>query len=128
MIDYIYQNTPGNDSWEGTFYERLVEYAYWDTQEFWRLHSALLDAAVLSARSEKIDRHLAECVIRIYSRVRGLVSAHFNANDFFKIQNLNDVEIHEFCERLDLAVIGVFSGEVLPESSFDLQNPMIENG
>lgn len=127
MVEYIYQNIPGNPHWIGSFYERLVEYGEWNVDEFWRLHLALIEAAKNSSKSEQINRALALAVVKIHLRVSGLISAHFDNNDVFKITNLSHEEIHQFKERLDLAVSGVFSGEVLPESSFDLKRPHQKN-
>jgi len=127
MIEYIYHNIPGNPQWRGSFYERLAEDGEWDIDEFWRLHFALIEAAKNPAASENINRSLALNVVQIHLRVSGLICAHFDNNDVFKIENLSREEIYAFKERLDLAVAGVFSGEVLPESSFDLKCPNTKN-
>lgn len=125
MLDCIYRNVPENPEWIGSFYERLVEYGEWNIPEFWQLHHALIEAAIASRQSEKIDRMLALSVVKIHLRVSGAIAAHFDKNDVFNISNLSYDEIHEFKERLDLAVSGVFSGEIIPESSFDLKNPLM---
>lgn len=74
----------------------------------------------------KVEWEIAMAVVRLYVKIASLISSHFNANDIFKIQNLTDSEILEFYERLDLAVVGAFSGEILDESRFDLRNPFID--
>ena len=121
----LFRNLPGNDSWEGSFYERLVEYGIWDEQEFWKFHKDLIDIAKLT-KHRKVEWDIATAVVRLYVKIASLISSHFNANDIFKIQNLSDSEILEFYERLDLAVVGAFSGEILDESRFDLRNPFID--
>ena len=52
--------------------------------------------------------------------------SHFNKNDTVKLKGVTDEQLHEFMERFDLAIQGISSGEVLPESSFDLVNPLIK--
>jgi hypothetical protein len=127
MFECIYENLPGHPKWEGTFYERLVEYGEWNISAFWQLHLALIQAAKVEPQLGLIDRTLASSIFRIYSRVSGLIACHFDQNDSFNITNLSYDEIHEYKERLELAVAGFFSGEVIPESSFDLKNPMIKD-
>lgn len=126
-LECIFRNIPGNPRWESSFYERLAEHGEWNAQEFWRLHLALTEAAKHATKSELIDRHLALCVVKICLRVSGLIAAHFDQNDVFKITNLSYDEVHQYKERFDHAVVAVFSGEVMPESSFDLTSPLIKN-
>lgn len=121
----LFRSLPGNDSWEGSFYERLVEYGIWDEQEFWKFHKDLIDIAKLM-NHRKVEWDIATAVVRLYVKIASLISSHFNANDIFKIQNLTDSELLEFYERLDLAVVGAFSGEILDESRFDLRNPLLD--
>lgn len=127
MYEPIFRNLPGNSAWVGSFYERLVEDAVWDRDEFWKLHFALINVAKASGSGEAINRELAWAVAKIQSRVLGSVAAHYNPNDIFTITNLTPDELHEFIERFDHAVLGLFSGEVLDESSYDLNNPLIGN-
>lgn len=126
MHDHIYRNLPGNPNWEGSFYEKLTEHCVWDADEFWKLHFDLTQAAKISNQSDQIDRELALWVCMLQTKVFRLVCAHFNQNDVFKISNLASEEIYQFIERFEMAVIGVFSGEVLSESAFDLCNPLIK--
>ena len=125
MYDCIFENLPGNPRWVGSFYERLVEDAIWDRDEFWKLHLALTTAASTSGPLKAINRELAWAVAKIQSRVLGVVAAHYNPKDIFVISNLAPDELHQFVERFDHAILGFFSGEVLAESSYDLTNPFI---
>jgi hypothetical protein len=127
VYEPIFQNLPGNPAWEGSFYERLVEDAFWDKNEFWKLHLALVKAARAPRSQETMDRELAHAVAKIQSRVLGLVAAHYNPSDIFTISNLTPDELHGFVERFEHAIIGVFSGEVLPESSYELTNPLVSD-
>ena len=52
-------------------------------------------------------------------------SNYFNKNDVVNLQGITDEKLHDFIERFDMAILGITSGEVLPESSFDLVNPLI---
>ncbi|WP_417284915.1 hypothetical protein [Comamonas sp.] len=125
MYESIFENLPGNPRWVGSFYERLVEDAVWDKAEFWKLHLALTEAGSASGSLKSINRELAWAVAKIQSRVLGVLAAHYNPNDIFVISNLAPDELCQFIERFDHAVLGVFSGEVPAESSYDLINPLI---
>lgn len=120
----LFRSLPGNDSWEGSFYERLVEYGVWDDAEFWKLHSDLIHIAQ-TIDSDTIEREIALAVMRLYIKISSLISAHFRPNDVFCIEDLSELQISAYKERLDLAVIGVFSGEILGEERFDLRNPLL---
>jgi Immunity protein 41 len=121
----ILRNLPGNPRWEGSFYEQLTEHGRWDIDEFWILHLALTEAAIALSQSDMIKKEIALSVVTLQSKVSHLLIAHFNENDVFEISNLSVDELIDFRERFYLAVISVFSGEVIPESSFDLANPLI---
>lgn len=120
------RNMPAHPEWEGSFYERLTEYGEWNEEVFWKLHLELIDVARKVNNQPLVDRQLMHMLVFIQQRVLNLVSAHFNSNDGFQISNLDVDLIREFRERFEMAIIGAVSGEVLPEASFDLKNPLIE--
>ena len=126
MTSVLEQNMPGSLNWEGSFYEQLSEYGIWNADEFWKLHFELVEMANKVKRLEKIDRELAVLLVSFSVKVFNLFVAHFNKNDVFKIQNIDADAIFNFKERFELAVEGALSGEVLPESYFNLKNPLIE--
>lgn len=121
----IYRNLPGNPLWEGSFYEKLAEYGLWDEREFWRLHHDLIRVAK-DIKGQEISKELSAAIVKIYIRISSLMAAHSDPMDGFSIKNLNHEQIISYKERLDIAVIGVFSGEILNEISFDLQNPFLQ--
>ena len=118
---------PGHPNWEGSFYERLTEYGEWNAEAFWRLHLELLNIAKSANPETPIDRNLAHMLLYIQQRVFSLISSHFNQNDIYKINNVNEEMLHEFMERFEMAVLGAITSEVLPESSFNLVNPLVQN-
>ena len=122
----IYRNLPGHLEWEGSFYEILVEYGIWNEDEFWKLHHDLTMVA-MENKGEKMDRILAAAIVKICLRVVNSIAAHYNDNDVFTIENLDDMQLIDFKERFEMAVMGAFSGEVLDESHFDLKNPLLIN-
>lgn len=128
MYAQIFKNLPGHPDWEGSFYERLTEYGDWDFAEFWKLHLDLVEAACFEARSEVVSRELALAVTTLHSKVLNLISAHYNVRDGFLINNLSPDELIAFTERFEHAVLAVFSGEVIAESSYDLINPFVVAG
>ncbi|MFZ6736027.1 hypothetical protein ACO0LG_29175 [Undibacterium sp. Ji42W] len=80
-----------------------------------------------------MDKKFALKIVKLRSNVDRLFAAHFDENDVFKILAidnelgtvLNIDELHAFKERFDLAVTGVFSGEIFPEHTFELVNPLL---
>jgi len=127
MYFQILKNLPGNPEWEGSFYEKLTEYGVWDADEFWKLELDLINAAKVNRESEVMDKKLVLGVATLHSKIYNLIAAHYNKNDIFKIRNLTPDELIAFTERFQNSMLGVFSGEVIPESSYDLVNPLIAN-
>ncbi|WP_343583469.1 Imm41 family immunity protein [Herbaspirillum sp.] len=121
----LYRNFPGSEKWEGSFYEKLAEYGIWDENEFWKLHLDLTHIG-RSSNADNINKELSASIVKIYVRVSSLIIAHFDTADIFSIQNLSHAQILAYGERLNMAIIGIFSGEVLDESSFELKNPFIK--
>lgn len=124
MYVQIYRNLPGNSDWEGSFYERLAEYGDWSIVEFWRLHFDLVGVARSEDSSAGVNRELALAVATLFAKITNLISAHYNVNDVFQIENLSSDELLAFTERLEHAVLGVFSGQVIAESSYELTSPL----
>jgi hypothetical protein len=120
----IFANLPSSLEWPTSFLGRLVEDCIWDKEQFWRLHLALLTVAESAQASSVLDRELSLAVMRLQARVLGALSAHYCSDDLFKISNLADRELRDYAERFEHATLSVFSGEILPESSYDLQNPL----
>ncbi len=127
MHSELLRNIPGNPNWEGSFYERLTEYGEWDSKSFWILHLDLLNIAKQQISDRPIERELAYMLLLLQQKVLTLISAHFTKNDVFQIDNINTEQLYEFKERFEMAILGAISGEVLPESSFDLVNPLVKN-
>lgn len=125
MFENIFRNLPGNSKWEGSFYEQLTEFGIWDEKEFWLLHLDLIVAAGEFKNADSIDKKLACGIVALQSKIDRLFAAHFNERDAFKIIGIGEENLYAFKERFDLAVIGVFSGEVLSEDAFDVVNPLL---
>lgn len=127
MYPQIFRNLPGNSDWKGSFYERLAEYGDWNIVDFWRLHYDLVAAARSQDSSAEVNRDLALGVAMLFAKITTLISAHHNVNDVFQIKNLSTDELLAFNERLEHAVLAVFSGQVIAESSYELTSPMFVN-
>ncbi|WP_392343898.1 hypothetical protein [Pseudoalteromonas prydzensis] len=121
----IERYSASHPDWEGSFSERLYEYREWNIPEFWKLHKELVELAVWLRGKDEINKQLVGRILGIQKSVRAVVAAHYNKNDVVTISGLTDEQLHEFIERFDMAIMGVASGEVLPESSFDLVNPLL---
>lgn len=127
MYPELARNMPGNAGWEGSFYERLTEYGEWNEEAFWKLHQELTEIAKSVNGEPYVSRRLMHMLVFVQERVLNLISAHFNVDDVFKISNISVDSICQFRERFQMAIIGVATGEVLPESFFDLANPLLED-
>ena len=114
-----------HNEWEGSFSEKLYEYGEWDIKEFWKLHKNLIELAIYLRDHDQIDKVLMGRILGIQKSVWTIVASHFNKNDVVNLQGITDEKLHDFIERFDMAILGITSGEVLPESSFDLVNPLI---
>lgn len=123
-VSVLFANLPGSDTWGGSFWGRLVEDGVWDEQAFWKLHAALNSLARANGGSVSIDRATAQAVCKVQARVLGCVASHYDPGDVFEITNLGDERLRDFVERFEHAVLSVFSGEVLPESSYALRSPL----
>lgn len=127
MYSELERNIPGNLNWEGSFYERLTEDGEWDSKSFWVLHLELLNIAKQQKPDVGVDRDLAYMLLYLQQRVLTLIASHSTNKDSFKICNINNDQLYEFEERFNMAILGAISGKVLPETSFDLVNPLIKN-
>ena len=121
----IERYSANHPDWEGSFSERLNEYCEWNAQEFWKLHKELIDLAIWLRSYDSVDKKLIGKVLGIQKSVWSMIAAHFNKYDVVTINGVTDDELHEYIERFDMAILGVATGEVLPEESFELINPLI---
>jgi hypothetical protein len=127
MHSELERNIPGNSNWEGSFYEQLTENCEWDSKSFWELHLELVNIAKNQNSDGDIPVGLAYNLLYLQERVLNLITAHFTKNDIYKIENINAEQIYEFKERFEMAILGAVSGKVVPESSFNLVNPLLKN-
>ncbi|WP_298772964.1 Imm41 family immunity protein [uncultured Shewanella sp.] len=113
--------------WEGSFSERLYEHNEWNIDAFWKLHKELADLAIWLKTYDEVDKQLFGKLLGIQKSVWMMVASHFNKNDTVLINGVTDEELQEFIERFDMVFLAISTGNILPESSFDLVNPLIKN-
>ena len=121
----IYRYSAKHPDWEGSFSERLYEHAEWDHGEFWKLHKELIDLSIHWYHESRIDKKIVGKILGIQQSIHSTIIAHYDNNDYFKITNITDEEIHQLKERIDTAIIALTSGDIMPESSFELKNPLL---
>ena len=56
------------------------------------------------------------------------IQSHYNENDGFEISNLDELAVSDWRERFQLVVEGFFSGKMPNNTSFELVNPLLEEG
>ena len=127
MQSELERNIPNHPNWEGSFYEKLTECGEWNIDSFWLLHIELLNIAKKQKLDLPVERELSYMLLLIQQGLLGLIAAHFTKNDVFEISNIDNELLYEFKERFELAILGAITGEVLPETSFDLANPLLNN-
>jgi hypothetical protein len=120
----IARNYPWCPEWDDTsFRGRLYDDAIWSRDEYWLLEWALYQ--LVSARDQ--DSELRWRVFRIFSSTFMSISAHFDSNDVFEVENLTPDELIEFRERFQLVFEGFFSGEMPNQADcFEERNPLLE--
>ena len=128
-LNEIFRNMPGNgsDEWEKTFYGHLSEFGEWNIEKFWVFHKALVTIGKQVEEGTEVNRNLAHTLLYIQQRVLTHVASHFNPAIDWQFESINDEQIYEYIERFELAILGAISGEVIPESSFDIVNPLLSN-
>lgn len=121
----IERYSANHPDWEGSFSERLYECNEWNPQEFWKLHRELIELAIYLRGFDNVDKKLVAKLLVIQKSVHSAIAAHYDPNDVVTLSGVTEDELHEYMERFDMAILGVASGEVLSEESFDLVNPLI---
>ncbi|MFL0811456.1 MAG: immunity 41 family protein [Agarilytica sp.] len=109
-----------DDSFTGIWHEQ----ARWDEAEYWLLDKCIYD---LSEKylSEEIPRKVAWPLARIFSYIMMSIQAHYNSNDGFEIESLDDEMMFKFRERFQIVVEGFFKGDMPKNTSFGIVNPLL---
>lgn len=110
---------------EHSFLRILHEDETWNHEKYWELDHAMVVCAKNNREQTQLNRELCAVAARIYINILGLVSAHYDENDFFRIKNLSDEEVFDFREKTELRFEHFYSGEVLTERLFRQKNPLI---
>lgn len=121
----VLRNLQGGDNWKGSFYEQLAEFGRWDLHEFWLLHREITVISREISKNLSRNKDAVFAIITIYQKINNLILSNFDANDEYSILCVDNNDLLAYKERLDLAVLSLFSGEIYPESSFDIMNPLI---
>lgn len=110
-----------DDSFVGIWHEEGL----FNEMEYWKLDKEIFDLSVLYC-SENIPREIAWPLTRIFSYIMMSIQAHYNPNDGFQVENLDDLQMFEFRERLQLVIEGFFKGKMPKNKDFDLVNPLLD--
>jgi hypothetical protein len=121
----LMKNLPSHPDWCSSFYGKLAEDGEWNVDAFWRLHVDLLQIAKDFHNEECISRELLYALIYVQNGVLNSIVYNLSKKDAFKIINIDENSIMKFKERFDSAMICIGAGDILPETSFDLVNPLL---
>ena len=108
------------DSFTGIWHEK----GRWDEKEYWLLDKSIYDLSEKYPSTE-IPRDVVWPLARIFSYIMMTIQAHYNPNDGFQIENLDDEMMFEFRERFQLVVEGFFKGKMPKNSNFGIVNPLL---
>jgi hypothetical protein len=88
-------------SFLGCLHERNI----WDAEEYRKFESALKELARMYHGVNDLPREISWRVFRIFSHVMLLISAHYDPNDSYRVQNLTDAELSKWRERFQLVML-----------------------
>ena len=111
--------------WIGSFFEKLIEYGVWDEDEFWKLHKNLVGIAVALKNDVTVEKSLLSLLLRIQKCLNDYLIYHLDKESSYSIKNVSTEKLFQFIERFDSAIISIGTGEIIPEVSFDLKNPLL---
>lgn len=119
------KNLPSHPNWSDSFYGKLAEEGEWDVEAFWRLHLDLLNIAKGVQNEKFIARDLVCALVYIQNGVLDAIAYNSSKRDIFNIRNIDENSIMQFKERFSNAMISICTGDIPPEASFDLVNPLL---
>jgi len=123
-LKYFKKNLSGDKRWKESFMAKLVEEHFWDKNEFWHLHAELTLYAIEHKHDFFLSRRLSAEVARMMYLIMITFAEHESSSEFHIIGVEHD-ELYDFIERVEHLSTAFFSGDILGEDSFDLQNPLL---
>lgn len=99
-----------------SFIGKLHEDNSWDSKSFFELYDAIHG---LTFKINELDRNIVSNIYKISSFILNSLIHHMDENDLYEIQNLNEIEVNDFVERLNVVVAGFFAGKPPKEELFD---------
>lgn len=93
-------------------------------EEYWKLDKEIYGLSMTYCY-DTIPREIAWPLTRIFSYIMISIQAHYNINDGFVIDNLNQLEMYDFNERFQMVVEGFFKGIMPKNEHFQLVNPLL---
>ncbi|MFM2481830.1 Imm41 family immunity protein [Celerinatantimonas sp. YJH-8] len=118
----IYQNFPGCNAYtDDSFTGILHEKCYWSDAEYFKLDNALYALAQAYKDESQCPRELVGCLMRIFSFVIMSINCHYDPNDLYQIENLDNEQLRIRKERFQQVFEGVFLNNMLPVNYFEYQ-------
>ena len=117
-MKHINRNFPWCDEYDdASFTGILNEKCAWCDEEYFHLDKELYDLAEQYNSADQLPRQLVWRVMRIFSYVMMTIGCHFDANDGYRIEALDDEQIFHRRERLQLVFEGFFKGD-MPDTKY----------
>ncbi len=104
-----------NDSFTGILKEKCA----WSDEEYFKLEDELYDLSSKYNDADQLPRIMVWRLMRVFSYVMMTIGCHFNPNDGYKIENLDDEQLFDRRERFQLVFEGFFKGEMPKTKCFE---------
>ena len=110
---------------KGSFIYFLHEECKFNKSAFWDYYNSIVDLTSKTLIQDNLDRELSVMLSETYVFIMKSLLWHFHPKDMYKVKGVPKNKLHLYIERLEIAYLGYFKGEVFKEELYDedLINP-----
>ncbi|HWL23702.1 MAG TPA: Imm41 family immunity protein [Ureibacillus sp.] len=121
-IEVLKSNYEGK---EGSFIYSLHEECKFEKSAFWDYYNSIVDLTKDTLSQDSLDREISLMLSKTYAFIMRSLLWHFHPKDLYKVKGVPKNKLHLYIERLEIAYLGYFKGDVFKEELHDedLINP-----
>ncbi|MGG0656924.1 hypothetical protein [Rummeliibacillus pycnus] len=110
---------------EGSFIYFLHEECKFNKSAFWDYYNCIIDLTNETLIQDNLDKELSVMLSKTYVFIMRSLLWHFHPKDMYKVKGVPKNKLSLYIERLEIAYLGYFKGEVFKEELHDenLMNP-----
>ncbi|MBM7608777.1 hypothetical protein JOD29_002024 [Lysinibacillus composti] len=110
---------------EGSFIYSLHEECKFNKSAFWDYYNSIVDLTNETLLQDSLDQELSLMLSTTYVFIMRSLLWHFHPKDMYKVKGVPKNKLNLYIERLEIAYLGYFKGEVFKEELHDenLINP-----